>query len=168
MARKNGIDLKLKLPTDAELKKMFDAVPILQRHRVSDQVVRAGARPIVTAARRLAPRSTEADRAKRSESQREKADWNYPLWKTIKQVVRKGRNAGAISIVGPEWPKGNKVYFNTSPAGRRQVLWGKRTGRVVPQIRNWIVLAFEQTQTQQLSAMKKKLLQLMDGIWKRG
>jgi hypothetical protein len=165
---KNGIDMRLNLPSDADLKRMFDAVPILQRHKVADQTVRAGARPIVTKARQLAPRGDRTGTSKkRSKSQQAKANWNIPLWKTISMVVRKYA-VNASAIVGPKWPEGNKAYFNTGPGGRRQVLWGKVTGVTVPQIRNWIVQAFDETKPQQLSAMKKKLKQLMDGIWKSG
>lgn len=162
----NKLDVKMDLPIDAELKRMFDAVPQLERYRVSDQVVRAGARPIVKRARQLAPRSTAESRAKRSSNQRQSADWDYPLWKTIKLVVRKYARAAGVGVVGPEWPKGNKAYFNTSPSGRRQVLWGRPTGRVVPPIRNWIVQAFDETRNEQLGLMKAKLKSLMDDIWR--
>jgi hypothetical protein len=162
----NRIDLNMdKMPTDAELKRMFDAVPILEQYKVSDKVVRAGSAPIVTRARQLAPRSTPEDRAKRSKKQRAAADWDHPLWKTIKRVVRKYKNARGIAVVGPEWPKGNKAYFNTSPRGRRQVLWGRSTGRTIAQVRNWIVQAFDETKPQQLAAMKAKLKTLMREIW---
>lgn len=174
MAR-NGIDIRMNLPTDAELSKMFDAVPILERHRVSDRVVRAGGNVIAKRARQLAPQSAKTGSTKKWSKKmfidggtggtaRKKGE--KPLWKTIKLIVRKGRNAGAISVVGPEWPEGNKAYFNTSPKGRKQVLWGKRTGKVVAQIRNWIVQAFDETKTQQLAAMKKTLMRAMDGVWK--
>jgi hypothetical protein len=162
----NKLDVKINLPSDAELKRMFDAVPVLERYSVSDKVVRAGAKHIVNRARQLAPRSTQVDREKRSKSQRASADWNYPLWKTIKLVVRKYARAAGVGVVGPEWPKGNKAYFNTSPRGRQQVLWGKRTGRTIPQIRNWIVQAFDETKQKQLASMKSKLKELMDDIWR--
>jgi hypothetical protein len=172
-----GIDFDMRgFPTDAEIERMFKAVPILERYAVQSKVVRAGAKPIVKRARQLAPRSTNApagpyrdrrsNRDKRSKKQRGEADWDYPLWKTIKQVVRKGKFA-SLAVIGPEWPKGNKEHFNTSPGGRRQVLWGTHTGKIVPQIRNWIVQAFDETRPQQLQAMKRKLKQLMDyNVWK--
>jgi hypothetical protein len=165
MAR-NGIDIKHNLPSDKELARMFDAVPILDRHKVADKVLKAGAKPVVKRARQLAPRSTQADRDKRSDKQRGAADWDYPLWKTIAHVVRKYRTGG-FAAIGPRWPKGNKAYFNTSPKGRRQVLWGKPTGRTLPQIRNWIVQAFDETKGQQLGAMKAKLKTVTNEIWRR-
>lgn len=161
----NKLDVKHNLPTDAELKAMFDAVPILERHKVADKTVRAGAKVVIKRARQVAPRSTKEDREKRSAKQRSEAEWNYPLWKTIKQVVRKySHNASAI--IGPEWPRGNKAYFNTSPGGRKKVLWGKVTGEIIPAIRNWIVQAFDETRNQQLAVMKQTLRKLMDEIWK--
>ena len=165
----NKLDLKLSLPTDAEINAMFGAVPVLQRHSVADQTVRAGAAVIVKKSRQLAPRSDKTGTTRKwSKSTKAQRTGEKPLWKTIKQVVRKGKNAGAISIVGPEWPDGNKAYFNTSPDGREQVLWGKRTNVTVPAIRNWIVQSFDETKSQQLAAMKKKLTTLMDRIWRRG
>lgn len=171
----NKLDVKINLPSDAELKRMFDAVPILERYGVSDKVVRAGAKPIVDRARKLAPRSASTGSTElwskkmfvdggtggTPRSRNEK-----PLWKTIKLVVRKYSRAAAISVIGPEWPDGNKVFFNVSNGGRKQVLWGKRTGRTIPAIRNWIVQAFDETKTQQLSLMKAKLRSLMDDIWR--
>ncbi len=162
----NGIDINTQgLPTDADLKAMFDAVPILVRYRVSDQVLRAGTAPIVKRARQLAPKQTAEQRKKRSKSQQAAADWDTPLWKTIGRVVRKYNKARGIAVVGPKYPEGNKAYFNTSPSGREQVFWGNRTGRTVKQVRNWIVQAFDETKSQQLSAMKTKLQKLMREIW---
>jgi len=170
------IDIKIKMPSDAELAKMFGGVHQLDRYRVGDQVVRAGASPIVKRARSLAPRSTQESRNKRSRNQQASADWNYPLWKTIKMVVRKYQRGNAGAVVGPEWPKGNTAYFNTSPRGRVRKLWGKNPSvfsganlsTIAPQIRNWIVKAFDETKPQQLSAMKEKLKAVMDTIWKAG
>jgi hypothetical protein len=163
----NKIDLRLNLPSDSELAAMFDAVPVLERAEVSYHTLRAGVNPLVKRARQLSPRSTKEMRDKRSASQRKQADWDYPLWKTIKLVVRRGRRGAGFAVVGPEWPKGNKAYFNTAPKGRRQIFWGVASGATVPQIRNWIVQAFDETKSQQLLAMKVKLKLLMDQIWKR-
>ena len=160
------------LPTDAELRQMFDAVPQLKRYSVGDKVVRAGGAVVVKRARQLAPRSSRTGSTQKwgksmfvdggtggtARSRSEK-----PLWKTIKQVVRK-YSANAASIIGPEWPDGNKVYFFSSPKGRREVLWGTRTGRTII-VRNWIVQAFDETRSEQLRVMKTKLQQLMREIW---
>lgn len=161
----NKFDIKMNLPTDAELTRMFDMAPKLEKYRVVDQAVQAASAPVVKRARELAPRSAVTGSAKkRSKSQRDKADWNYPLWKTIKRVIRKYSNRYGLAIVGPEWPKGNKAYFNTSPNGRREVLWGKPTGRVVQAIRNFIVQAFDETKPEQLDAMKKSLQKTTDQV----
>ena len=162
----NKLDIKINLPTDAELDRMFDMVPKLERYKVGDEVIKAGTAPIVKRARELAPRSSKTGTAKkRSRKQINAANWNIPLWKTIKRVVRKYQK-GTLGVVGPEWPSGNKAYFNTSPKGRRQVLWGKATGKIVAQIRNWIVQAFDETKAEQLAAMKSKLKEKVDQMMK--
>lgn len=165
----NSLDIKMQLPTDAELNKMFNAVPALERHQVMDKVLTAGSRPVVRRARQLAPRSSPEDRAKRSSSQQTQQsgiDWNYPLWKTIGRVVRKYSHRG-VAVIGPKSPRGNKVFFNVSPKGRRQVLWGNRTGRVLPAIRNFIAQAFDETKTEQLQVMKTKLKEVMADVWRK-
>lgn len=161
-----GIAFKMNFPTDEELNRMFDAVPKLEKFGVLDKAIRPAADIVAKRAQALAPRSNEIDRSKRSKSQQATADWNYPLWKTIKRVVRKYQNRYGVAVIGPEWPKGNKAYFNTSPKGRKQVLWGKRTGRIVPQIRDWIVQAFDETRPQQLASIKDQLTKLTDQMMK--
>lgn len=166
MAR-NGLDLKMNFPSDAELQQLFATVPKLNHYKVLDRAVDAATGPVVKRARQLAPNSSKTGTSKkRSKNQLEKADWNYPLWKTIKRVIREYA-VNAVGVIGPEWPKGNKAYFNTSPKGRKQVLWGKPTGKTAVQVRNWIAQAFDETKTQQLEAMKasvrKSLEQVMRG-----
>jgi hypothetical protein len=158
MARKNGIDIQVKLPTDRELAKMFDAIPQLKRHGVLGATTQAGAKVIVSRAKQLAPRGNDADRQKRSAKQKAAANWNIRLHTTIAEVTRRG-NRLAFSIVGPRHPQGNKAYFNSPKSGRRRhVLWGKAGGeRSKLSIRNWIVQAFDETRSSQLSAMKAAL-----------
>lgn len=159
------LQVNIDMPTDGEIAKMFDAVPILERYKVGDKVVREGGKIVLARARQLVPRGTQEDREKRSQSQRAQADWGFPLWKTMRMVLRRYA-ANAVAVIGPSWPKGNKAYFN-SPRGRREVLWGRVSGRV-RQYRNWIVQAFDETRPQQLTAMKARLTQLMREIWTRG
>jgi len=155
-----GLRLKIDLPTDAELAKMFDAVPMLKRHDVMGTVTTAGAKVIVERAKQLAPRGTQSDRDKRSAKQKAAANWNIRLHTTIAYVTRKG-NRRAFSIVGPRHPSGNKANFNSPKSGsRRHVLWGNRT-RIQQRKadRNWMVQAFDESRQQQLSAMKSALTQ---------
>lgn len=166
MARKNGLDIKMSLPTDAELAAMFDAVPMLKRHDVMGATTTAGAKVIVQRAKQLAPRGNDEDRKKRSATQKAAANWNIRLHTTIAQVTRKG-NTRAFSIVGPRHPIGNKAYLNSPKNGsRRHVLWGRDGGRVKTAIRNWIVQAFDETRSQQLSAMKAALAKKVSEMFK--
>lgn len=168
------VDVKIKLPSDAELKRMFDAVPALDRYKVADQVVRAGAKPITNRARQLIPRSKKSDTDKRSRKQRAQADWETPLWKTVKLVVRKGQQGSAVAVTGPEYTgktgAGQKIYLvaEHKQKGRRMFFWGKDGGRTKIKIRNVMVQAADESRSQSLSAMKDKLKTLMDGVWKRG
>lgn len=173
---RNKLDIRIDMPTDAELERMFHAVSVLDRYQVFDKTLRAGSRPVVARARQLAPRSSATGTTDKWSRKMlvdggtggaPRSRGETPLWKTIALVIRKYTRAG-VSVVGPKWPEGNKAYFNTGPSGRRQFFWGDDTGLVVAQIRNWIVQAFDETRALQLAAMKKKLQQLMREIWERG
>jgi hypothetical protein len=153
-----GLRIKMDLPTDKELAEMFDAVSLLKRHEVMSATTKAGGRIVVDRAKQAAPRGTDADRRKRSKKQKAAANWNIRLHTTIAMVTR-GGNRRSFSIVGPRHPIGNKAYFNSPKSGsRRHVLWGNRTlVRQRKADRNWIVQAFDESRSQQLSAMKTEL-----------
>lgn len=157
-----SISVQIQLPTDAELEQLLNMVPKLEQYKIIDKAVDAASKPVVKRARQLAPRGKQADRDKRSRNQRGKADWNYPLWKTIKRVVRKYGRSYGVAVVGPEWPKGNKAYFFTSPRGRRVFYWGRDAGKTKATVRNWIVQAFDETKADQLAAMKASLIKSID------
>ena len=163
---RNALDLKMELPSDADLKRMFDAVPQLRKHDVMTGAVREASKIIAQRARQYAPRSTPEDRAKRSDSQKRSADWeSTPLRTTIGHVVRQ-YDTGAVGVTGPRHPHGNKAYFN-QPRNRQRkhVLWGRDVGRVFTAARNWIVMAFEDTKPQQLEKMKSVLKQKLNDMW---
>lgn len=165
----------VKLPSDAELKKMFDAVPQLNRYEVADAVVAAGIKPITGRARRLIPRSKPADRAKRSKKQREtNPGLDDPLWKSVRHVVRKAGRGGAVAVSGPEF-KGKagasqKIYLvaEHKQKGRRMFFWGRDGGRTKLKIRNVMIQAAEETKPEQLAAMKVPLKKKMDQVWLHG
>lgn len=178
----SAMHFDFQLPTDQEIEEMFNVAAKLDRYQVADQVVRAAAAPVLARARELCPRSDNTGTArKRSAKQRASADWDTPLWKTIKLVVRKYAYSG-FAVIGPSWPKGNKAYFNTSPKGNKGHLWGYEgksyprkdggnhiAGQAKPraQIRNWIVQAFDETKPQQIEATKTKLRELCDKMFRR-
>lgn len=162
-----------RLPSDAEIKTMFDAVPALEKHSVADTVVRAGVKPITKRARMLIPRSNSSDRAKRSAKQRrENPGLDSPLWKTIKHVVRKGGNASAVAVSGAEYTgvrgPGQKIYLiaEHKQKGRRMFFWGHDGNRTKLKIRNVMVQAAEETRGEQLAAMKAALTKKMNEVWR--
>lgn len=166
----NMFDIKIDLPSDAELVRMFNAVPQLERHDVMGATTAAGAKVVSAKARELAPRSTERDRNKRSAKQKASANWNTQLHTTIAVVTRRG-NTRAFSIVGPKHPDGNKVWFNFSRKGsRKHILWGRDTGRVYTNKTNFIKRAFDETRDAQLAAMKaaltKKVADMVGASWR--
>jgi hypothetical protein len=165
---KNALTMSMKLPTDKELDRMLADAEFLRAFKVQAEAVEAASLVVRNRARQLAPRSKPQDRVRRSRKQKAEADWeSVPLNTTIDFVVRDYKK-GSTGIIGPAYPHGNKAYFNQPRAGqRKQVLWGKMT-RLKPYIaaRNWIVQAFEETKSQQLSAMKTALRDAIDRLMK--
>lgn len=169
----NKFDIKMQLPNDAELDKMFNMVPKLERYKVLDKATGEASKIVVKRARDLTPRSSQTGSKKKwSKKMTQSKDdggqnrslSEVPLWKTIKKVFRKYQNRYGLAVIGPEWNAGNKAYFFTSPKGRKEVRWGVVTGRVRSQVRNWIVQAFDETKGQQLDAMKESIKSTVDQV----
>lgn len=161
----NAIDFDGNFPSDAEIKKMFDAVPQLRRHDVMNAATRAAADVVVKAARKEAPRSKPEHIRAQSKSIRARFGGRKPLWKTVKRVIRRG-NTSSLAVIGPEYPEGNIAYFNQPREGqRRHVFWGRDTGRMYIVRRNWLAVAFDGSRASQLASMKRVLRQKLQEMW---
>lgn len=161
----NKLEFKHDLPSDAELAAMFDMVPKLERYQVGDKVTRAAGKIVLERVKQLTPRSSQTGTAKkRSGAQSKGADWAPPLWKGMSMAVRKYATS-TWAWVGPRWRDGQKIYFiaEWKKQTRRAFYWG-RPGPVVRKMRNFIVQAFDETKTQQLSAMKSTLTSEIDKV----
>lgn len=160
------LEFKSSLPSDAELAAMFDMVPKLERYQVGDKVTRAAGKIVLDRVKQLTPRSSVTGSSKkRSSKQRGGADWdNTPLWKGMAMAVRKYATSTWV-WVGPRWREGQKIYFiaEWKKQTRRAFYWG-RPGPIVRKLRNWIVQAFDETKSQQLSAMKSVLTTEIDRV----
>ena len=164
------LKLTIKLPSDAELDRLFASAPTLERYKVQDKAVRAAAKPVVERAKQLAPRSSQTGTSKkRSKSQRSTADWSIVLATTLTAVIRRF-DTGAYAIVGPSWPKGSKVHFNSAhiKGSRREMLWGKPSGREYRQVDNWLKRAGDETVYRQREAMKASIKKSLDEMMPRG
>ena len=176
------------LPSDAQLRKMFDAIPILERHEVATKTLRAGVTPIMRQAKQLIPVGNDSDRDRRLEKQRGEADWETHLRDTIKTAVRKGNagnRGGAVGVVGPKYEPsgggGGKKALQAGPGGkiyligtwkkgtRIRKLWGndpKVLSKIKRKFRNFMLDAANFSRPEQLARMKVRLTQLMDIIWR--
>lgn len=164
------VKLTVKMPSDAELDRLFATAPVLERYKVQDKAVRAAAKPVVNRAKQLAPRSSVTGTAKkRSKKQSGQADWSIVLATTIKAVVRKF-STGAYAKVGPDFPKGAKVHFNSAHVKgfRRAVLWGKATMVKPYRQDDWLKRAGDETVAMQREAMKASIKKSLDEMMPRG
>lgn len=160
------------IPDNAELRRLFDAVPLLERYRVADLVLGAASRVISKEAKNMIKPGTEINRRKRSAAQRKSADWETHLRDTITHVVRKGKGfnrGGGIAYIGPRWEgkgkarggAGSKIYlvYEWDQATRKQMWWGhKGDPEVVRKKRNVMVDAANRTRSAQQAVMKAVLI----------
>lgn len=108
--------------------KMLEEVDRNTYFKVTDKGVRKASQVVQKRAKQLAPRSSETGSArKRSVTQQRSGKWDIPLHTTITTKVVKYDN-GAVGVVGPSWPDGNKAFFNNAAKGRRVVYWGRKQG----------------------------------------
>lgn len=125
-----------------------------------DRAARKAANIVARRQRQLAPDSRKTG-SRDKQSKKTKAKWNVKLNTTIRTKIIKYPN-GVWAVVGPKSPEGNAAHFQQEKP-RRNVLWGKATQ--IKQIRlerNWNVQAFEETKSEQLSAMEASLKQDID------
>ncbi len=158
----------VKMPKDAELDRIFATIPVLDRYKVTDKAIRAAAKPVVDRAKEIAPRSSRTGTAKKrymknAKDKTKSYNWDYPVWRTIKATVRK-YSAATFAAVGPAWPLGNKVFFNSAhiKGSRTEVLWGRRSGKQWRQMDNWMKRAGDETAAQQRAAMLASLKKSLD------
>lgn len=125
-----------------------------------DRAVKAAANIIAKRERQLAPDSRKTG-SRDSQSKKAKAKWPVRLNKTIRSRIIKYPTA-SWGFIGPKSPEGNSAFFmQTKP--RRHVLWGKATMIKKYRIeRNWITQSYDETKSEQLSAMEASLKQDID------
>ncbi len=125
-----------------------------------DRAAQKAANIVARRQRQLAPDSKKTG-SRDKQSKKTKAAWNVKLKTTIRTKIIRYPN-GVWAVVGPKSPEGNTAHFQQEKP-RRNVLWGKVTQ--IKQIRlerNWNVQAFDETKSEQLSAMEASLKQDID------
>jgi len=183
----NTLDIKMDIPVDAELAKMLNMDDRIDRYKLFDKALGAATVPILRRAKQVCwdgkktgnsakrsyyqrygiepPWAQWIKRGKSKQNRYGKIDWETQLKTTIKKVIRKYGRRGA-AVIGPEWPKGNKAYFNAGKNGRDQWFWGDDQGRKVAAMRNFIVQAFDETKGEQQQLMKAQVKVVLDQLMK--
>ena len=171
-----GIEIK-GFPKEGDIKKMFDAVPILERHQVGSKATRAGARPVLSSAKSKAKSLYNGKRTRQGWSRnmfRQKIDGGQGrslteerIWKTLGMVVRKYDRGSAIAVVGTRWPAGNVIHYHGPKAGGRRVFyWGRDAGRTKLFV-DFLKQSFDETKQEQSAAIRESLKKSMRDIWER-
>jgi hypothetical protein len=127
-----------------EVLAMLNRVDSNVMFKVTDKAMRKANKIVERRAKQLAPRSSVTGSAKkRAKRQSESADFDYPLHKSITSRVWKHEN-GAVGVIGPGWPRGNKAFFNSARKGRRVFYWGKPQGTTYRQ-EDWLKRSLDET-----------------------
>jgi hypothetical protein len=147
---------------DKELEALLAQLPVLvvAKGGPTDKAVRKAGAIVRTRARQLVPRGRKTGTRKK-QSKKSKAIWDRELHTQVaSKVVRYPKHS--VAVIGAKSPYGNHANFNQEKP-RKLVLWGKAT-RVNPYraLRNWITQAFDETRSQQHTAMTQVLRKEID------
>lgn len=154
---RNSFQVKVELHGDQEVLALLEQLPksILFDGGPLDKAVQAALSVIAKRGRQVAPDSKKTG-SRTKQSAGTKAKWPEKLRTTVRTKVIK-LPFGRWGVVGPKNPQGNAAHFMQEKP-RRHVLWGKATLIKKYRIeRNWITQAFDETSTQQSSAIEKSL-----------
>ena len=164
MSGENSLKIRIDFPNDAEIDRKLDMVNQMIYWQVHDHATRAMGKIVLVRARALAPSAANNPKGnphrKRAKTQRLDGnyDWEYPIRRALRAEFRR-TNKGGYVVVGPEYPRGNKIHFLTMQKkasrgnGRaRMVYWGKDSGKERIAIRNFIQQASDETRAEQKAA----------------
>lgn len=154
---RNNFQVKVELHGEQEVLDLLEQLPksVLFDGGPLDRAVQAAISIIAKRGRQLAPESRKTG-SRKKQSAGTKAKWPARLRTTVRKKVIK-LPFGRWGIVGPKNPQGNAAHFMQEKP-RKHVLWGKATLIKKYRIeRNWITQAFDETKSEQSSAMEESL-----------
>lgn len=159
--------VKVELNGADELVKLFERMPslVVGKNSILENAVFAAALIVAKKAKQLAPdsRSNPKGDPRKKQSKKSKGIWSHKLSNTVTQKTINYKSS-SWAIVGPKSPEGNMAHFMQEKP-RRLVLWGKAT--MIQQYRDdrqWITKAFDETKSQQMSAMESTLRSDLDKL----
>jgi hypothetical protein len=152
--------VKIEVNGDEEIIALLERLPklVVSAGGPLDKAVRKAAGIVAKRARQIAPDSRKNQKGDPREKQSKKARgiWGSKLKQKIRfKIIR--YDTATWAVVGAQKPDGNMAHFMQEKP-RRHVLWGKATAIKRFRIeRNWITQAFDETKSEQLSAIKSSL-----------
>lgn len=143
---------------DATVMALLDKLPklLVSAGGPADRAMKAATTVLQQRAVSVAPDSRTTG-SRKKQSKKSKAIWTGKLNQKIrKKIIR--FQTGVFGLVGPKSPEGNMAHF-VNGKSRLLVLWGKST-RVAKYRyeRNWMLQAFDESRSGQLSAMRSVLI----------
>jgi hypothetical protein len=152
--------VKVELKGDQEILDLLDRLPklVVAAGGPMDRAVTKAANIVSKHSKPKAPDSRKNPKGdpREKQSKKSKGIWKKKLNTTIRHRVIK-YDTGVWAVVGPKNPEGNIAHFMQEKP-RRMVLWGKATMiQKYRDDRNWITKSFDETKSEQLSAMKESL-----------
>lgn len=152
--------VKVEIKGDKEILDLLDRLPKLAVSAGGpiDRAVTRAAKIVARRARQLSPDSKKNSKGnpRDKQSKKSKAGWPEKLKTTIRhRVIR--YDTGTWAVVGPKNPEGNAAHFMQEKS-RPHVLWGRASAiKRYRDERNWIIRSFDETKSEQLSAVKASL-----------
>lgn len=158
--------IKIDIRGDDKLMQLLDSLPklVVSPGGPLDKAIKSAAKIVESRAKTLAPDS-RATGSREKQSKKSKAIWTGKLNRLVRSKILKYPTA-TWAVVGPRSPEGNMASFMQEKP-RVHVLWGKASSLKRYRItRDWISRAYDETRSEQLSAIEASLRQSIDANMK--
>lgn len=158
--------MTVKIEFDAKLiQSLLDQVPVLAQLAALESGIRPAAKVLEKRVKALVPRSSETGSTKKwSKSTKSQRASERSLRDLVRTKVLKPKNNSASALVGFEWPGGNKGHFVVpmKKDTRKQVLWGKQSGKEVRKGDDFLRQAFDETKQSQTEVFVRNVSRAVD------
>ncbi len=164
-----AVSVQIEIPNMEDLLRKLNALPslVVGKDSIMENAVFEASKVVLARAIELAPDSKKNPKgdSRRLQSKKSRGIWTAKLRDTVRQKTINYKTM-AWAVVGPKHPEGNMAHFMQEKP-RRHVLWGKASAvKSFRDTRNWITRAFDETKSQQMSAIETSLRADIDKVMK--
>lgn len=160
------MSVSIKIEMDETQIRMMNAALAKFQFGVVDKAVKAMTKPIIEKAKAIGPNSRRSGTRKKW-GKKTTPKFNPGVWardESSKHIASKilRTSRGAWIVVGGSYPRANKLNFNSNhDKGRKEVLWGRVSGRMWKAPDDFMKRAYDETKSSQMSSFNTALAEAL-------